>query len=345
MKQRKYNHLTKEERLELSILLEKGYSLREVAKVLKRNPGTLSREIKNNSVKGVYEPKKAQHKAYVKRKDSKFQGMKVVSSKELKNYVEEKLQEDWSPEQIAGRIKNVETQIKYASKNGIYKFISSVYGNNLCQHLRRKGRKTRRKGIKVGKLKNRVFIDQRPDLINQRLRFSDWEGDLIVSGKDGKAAMLSLHERKAGYSVLRKLKSRSSIAVNQIIRDITGGFVCFNSLTLDNDISFKKHEQLSQLLQAPVFFCHPYHAWEKGGVENTNGLVRQYIPKSSDISKYTDDEIKKIEMKLNTRPRKRLGYKTPLEVMLENKQFKQFQLNDILKVEGNKKHPSVALEG
>lgn len=348
MKNKKYSHITKTERLEIAILKNRGYSIREIARGLGRSPGTLSEEIKNNSVKGVYDPNKAQHKAYVKRKDSKFQGMKIVSSKELRNFVEDKLNEDWSPEQIAGRIREIEKNIKYASKNGIYKFVASPYGINLTRHLRRKGKKGKKKYVKVGKLKDRIFIDQRPDFINQRLRFSDWEGDLIVSGKQGKGALLTLLERRANYVALRRLLSRSPIAINRIIHEITGGFVCFGSLTLDNDISFRKHERLSQMLKAPVYFCHPYHAWEKGGVENINGLVRQYIPKGSDISKYTDLEIQKIEQKLNARPRKGLGYKTPLEVMQENQQFKNTNefamINPILKP-NNFLIPSVRLEG
>lgn len=332
----------------MAILMKRGYSLRDIARVLERSPGTLSEEIKNNSTKGVYDPKKAQHKAYVKRKKSKFQGMKVVQNKDLRHYVEDRLNDDWSPEQIAGRIKNIEKHLKPIDKNGIYKFVSSPYGYNLIKYLRRKGRKGKGQGVKANKLKDRVFIDQRPGFINQRTRFSDWEGDLIVSRKDGRGVLLSLYERKSGYLILRRLMSRSSTSINQTIRDITGGFICFNSLTLDNDISFQKHVQLSQLIQAPVFFCHAYHAWEKGGVENVNGLVRQYIPKSSDISKYTDETIKKIELKLNTRPRKRLGYKTPLEVMLENKLFKDTNesamINSILNP-NDSLTPSVRLEG
>lgn len=325
MKKKKYSHITKTERLEIALLKEKKHSLRNIAKMLKRSPNSISLEIALNKVNGVYDPEKANHKAYAKRKYSKYQGMKVVEDNDLREYIEERLKQDWSPEEISGRIKEVDKQIKYIGFKGIYKFVSSAYGRVLERHLRYKGRK--RKGgnkQKVAELKDRVFIEQRPAIIGKRERFGDWEGDFIVSNKTGKGALLVLYERKTMYARIEKIMSRKCEAVNKYIKEMTGGFVCFSSLTIDNDISFRRHEELSELLGAPIYFCHPYHAWEKGGVENTNKLIRQYILKGSDISQYGEEYIKNIEDKLNNRPRKGLGYKTPLEVMVENNQFKSF---------------------
>jgi len=323
MKQRKYSHIKKAERLEIAILLKKKHSLRSIAGALNRSVGTIFEEISLNKVNGVYDPAKADHKAYVKRKYSKYQGMKVVEDRELRNYIEEKTEQRWSPEQISGRIKNHDKHIKYIGFKGIYKYIYSVYGRALERYLRYKGRK--KKGgnrTRVGQLKNRTFIEKRPEIISNRERLGDWEGDFIVSGKQGKGALVVLYERKTMYVKIQKIMSRRCDVVNKYIQEMTGGFICFNSLTIDNDISFRKHEKLSELLNAPIFFCHPYHAWEKGGVENINKLIRQYIPKGSDISGYSDKYIEEIETKLNSRPRKRLNYKTPLEIMIENKQFK-----------------------
>lgn len=335
-KQRKYSHIKKAERLEIAILLEKGYGVRDIAKVLKRSPGAISEEIKENGTKGIYDPQKAQHKAYVRRKYSKHQGMKIIENKPLKGYVEEKLRIDWSPEEISGRLRNVDKDITYASHRVIYKYIFSAYGRRLERFLRYKGKKRKkRKRTKVTKLEDRTFIDQRPEIINQRQRYGDWEGDFLVSGKKGKGALLVLYERKARYAIIQKIISRRTEIVNRYIKEITGGLLCFNSLTIDNDISFRRHQELSQMLNCPVFFCHPYHSWEKGGVENTNKLIRQYIPKGSDISKYSEQYIKEIENKLNNRPRKCLNYKTPLEVMLENNQFKT--LEDFAIIRLNKK--------
>jgi len=340
-----YKHIGKTERLEIALLKGKGYSNRNIAKVLKRSPNTISREITINNVHGKYDPRKAQHKAYVKRKYSKYQGMKIVENGKLRSYVEEKLKEDWSPEEIAGRLKEVDKDIKYASRGAIYKFVYSIYGRLLEQHLRCKG-KERKKGkrTKVTQLENRVFIEKRPQIVEKKQRFGDWEGDFIVSGKSGKGILIVLYERKAMYVVIRRLMFRSCQATNQCLKEMTEGFTCFNSLTIDNDISFRKHEELSELLKAPVYFCHPYHSWEKGGVENINKLIRQYVLKGSDISKYSDDSVREIETKLNNRPRKRLKYKTPLEVMLNNEQFKT--LKDFSTIKATKKHLSgVLLEG
>jgi transposase, IS30 family len=325
MKQRKYTHIKKAERLEIAILLKRKHSQRSIADVLGRSAGTISEEISLNSVNDVYNPLKADHKAYVKRKYSKYQGMKVAENKDSRDYVEEKLKQGWSPEQICGRIKNHDKHIMPLGVKGIYKFIYSPYGRQLERYLRYKGRKRKPRRLKVGQLKNRTFIDQRPEIIGNRERLGDWEGDFIVSGKQGKGVLAVVYERKTMYIKIRKIMSRKCDAVNKYIREMTGGFVCFNSLTIDNDISFRKHEELSRLLGAPVYFCRPYHAWEKGGVENINKLIRQYIPKGSDISKYDDEDIARIETRLNNRPRKGLNYKTPLEFMSENKQFKSLE--------------------
>lgn len=333
-----YTHIKKVERLEIAILLRRGYSVREIARVLKRSPGTISDEIRKNMVNGGYDSCKAQHKAYVRRKYSKYQGMKIVERSDLREYVETKLHQDWSPEEIAGRIEHVDRYLPYASYGAIYKFVYSVYGRALEQYLRYKGRKRKGKEFQRGtKLQNRTFIEKRPSAIDKRERFGDWEGDFIVSGKDGKGALLVLNERKARYTLLRKLGSRSPEVVNQAISEITGGILLINSLTIDNDISFQKHEELSRVMGIPVYFTHPYHSWEKGGVENANKLIRQYIPKGSDISQYSEIYIKEVELKLNTRPRKCLQYETPLEVMLKHHQLKTLQdigiVNPIKKAE------------
>lgn len=349
MKKRKiYRHITKTERLEIAVLRERGYGLREIAGVLERSPGTLSEEIKRNSTLRHYDPEKAQHKAYVKRKYSKYQGMKIVGDNQLRTYVENRIRDEWSPEEIAGRLKEVDKEIKYVSRGAIYKFIYSVYGRLLEKHLRYRGRKRKpRSHAKVAQLKERIFIDQRPKIVEKRRRFGDWEGDFIVSGKNGKGILIVLHERKARYVLIRKLVGVTIEHVHQFIWEMTGGYVV-NTLTLDNDIVFKKHKELSRILGAPIYFCHPYHSWEKGGVENTNKLIRQYVPKRSDISQYADEYIQMIQDKLNNRPRKCIKYKTPLEVMRDNLQMK-YEIYDMMKlftpIFTKQKQPSVRLEG
>lgn len=336
----KYKHIQKEERLEISVLLSKGYSQRDIAKVLKRSPGTISDEIKNNSINGKYDPKKAQHKAYVKRWKSKHQGMKVAQNTELRNYVESKLKEDWSPEQIAGRIEKYDKHITRASLLAIYKYVYSPYGRNLEKYLRRKGKKSRSRSSSIP-IKDRTFIEERPNEANERLAYGHWEGDLIVSGKTGKGVLLVLHERKSRYIIIEKIPSRKTNIINQKIYERTGILVCFKSLTLDNDVSFSKHKEMSLMLDCPIFFCHPYHSWEKGGVENTNGLIRQYVKKGSDISKLSCKFIREVENKLQNRPRKCLGFKTPREVMEQHNLLKE----KVTRFKVIKNNPSVRVEG
>lgn len=340
MKNTKKGHIKNAERLEISILLNKKYSLRAIAKSLKRSVSSISEEIANNSVNGEYDPRKADCKAQVRRKYSKYQGMKVVSDFKLWEYIEERLRNGWSPENIAGRIEKIDTYVKKISAKGIYKFVYSVYGRNLERFLDYKGKKKKAKTTaKVSQLTDRVFIDKRPKIISKRRRFGDWEGDFIVSGKNGQGVLLVFYERKGRYTIIKKMANRKINDVHRIIRQLTDG-VIINSLTLDNDIVFKKHKELSRILGVPIYFCHPYHSWEKGGVENTNKLIRKYIPKGSDISQYSDEYVQMIEDKLNNKPKKCLGFWTPKEVMLKNNQFKKeikYLLSDILKIEEIKK--------
>lgn len=333
MQERKtYKHIDRTERKEIKLFLGKGYSVRDMARALKRSPSSISEELKVNSINGIYDPEKADHKAYVRRKYSKYQGMKVREDDELRKYVEEKTKEEWSPEIIAGRLKNIDTRFKYAGKGAIYKYIYSVYGQELKRFLYHK-RVFKKSGPKKGrnkKIDNRVFIDKRPKDLEKREYFGDWEGDFVVSGKNGKGVLMVLEERKSRYVLLRKLLSRDNEIINRTIPEMTASLTNFNSLTIDNDISFRKHQELSRLLKAPIYFCHPYHSWEKGGVENVNKWIRIYVHKKSDISKYSNEYIKMIEDKLNHKPRKCLNFKTPYEIMLENNQFKYLNY-DLLK--------------
>lgn len=217
---KKYKHITKAERLEIAALKKRRYGLREIAGVLRRSPGTISEEIKRNNTQGHYDPEKANHKAYVKRKYSKHQGMKIAAHQALRTYVEKYLNEDWSPEEISGRLKEVDIRLPYASFRVIYKFASSIYGRNLEKHLRYRGKnKKRRPPAPVTKLEGRTFIDQRPKIVADRRRFGDWEGDFIVSGKNGSGVLLVLHERKARYALIKKILHPTRISASVDVGD------------------------------------------------------------------------------------------------------------------------------
>lgn len=314
-----YGQVKKAERLEIAILLSKNYSDAEIAQALGRNRSTIYRERTKNMVKGQYHPIKANAKAYTRRKYAKYQAMRIVKDMKLRQYIETKLLvEHWSPEQIAGRLAS-ESGLQPVSAPTIYKYIRSPYGRQIEYELdlvKKKRQKSKQKWQrKVTALEDRVFIDQRPASINNRSRFGHWEADFIVSGKQyGNDSLLVLHERLSRYTLIVKLEARTVREVEDVLIEALPIIGNFESLTLDNDIAFRQHLKLSQLIKAPIYFCQPYHSWEKGGVENANKLIRQYVPKGCDISNYTQQQIWQIQHLINGKPRKILGYKTAKEV-------------------------------
>jgi IS30 family transposase len=272
----------------------------------------------------VYVAKKAQHKARVRRLYAKYQAMKVVANRILCDYVESNLMRFWSPEDIAGRIKYIDRHIAYANKDSIYKYVKSVYGRQLEEFLWYKGRKRRPKAPRSN-LKDRVFIDQRPARVGKRRFFWDWEADFIVSGKDGSGALLVLVERKSRYVLIFKLANRKVETINAVLKLVfgSGQLVC-GSLTLDNDVVFRHHRQMSTIIGGPIFFCHPYHSWEKGSVEKINQLIRRFIKKGADIAKVPEQKIQWIQDILNNKPLKCLKFHTPKEVMANSTHMKKF---------------------
>ena len=317
-----YKHLDKIERQEISILKKKGYSVNEIALEIGRHRSSIYREIRRNIVNGEYLGKKAQHRAYVRRKYSKYQSMCIVEDMKLREYIETRLLIDkWSPEQIAGRLAS-EAGLEKVSTPSIYKYIRSVYGRQLEYELQlAKQKRTRKHQQKVTSLEDRIFIDKRPEAANVRAQYGHWEGDFIVSGKQyGNTSLLVLHERVSRYTLIRKINARTAQNVEDVLAEAVRQLGPFKSLTLDNDIAFRKHLKLTNLLKAPIYFCQPYHSWEKGGVENINRLIRRYVPKGCDISKYSHAEIAEIERKINGMPRKILGFKMAIEVFNEYKE-------------------------
>jgi IS30 family transposase len=324
MKQTKHSHIKKEERLEIAILLDKSYSLRSIAKALERSPSTLSEEIRRNSVKGAYDPFKANHKAHVRRKHSKYQGKKINEDNFLKQYIETKLKKHWSPDAISGKMRK-EGQPFYTSKTAIYEFLYSARGQRYCCYLysRRYRSRKQKKKTKRALIPNRIGIERRPKKVELNTEYGHFEGDTIVSGRKtgSKAALSVIYERKAKYIDARKIDSLKPKMNNHAIASMEEGLTRIKSMTLDNGIENIRHELLGFL----TFFCDPYSAWQKGGVEQANKLIRRFIPKGSDIGKYSEEYVKKVIDILNNMPRKSLGYMTPLEVMRENNQLKRFE--------------------
>ena len=306
-------HFSYEERVKIETLLGEGYGVCAIAKHLSRQKSSVSEEISRNSVRGVYTAKKAHQKARYRRWRAKHQHLKVAMNDALRAYVQEKLKRFWSPESIAGRIAYVETYLPSVGKDAVYAFVASVYGRNLEQFLWYRGHK-RRHGVPRTIIDGRTFIDDRPKSVAERRFFGDWEADFIVSGKRGKGALLVMVERKSRYVVIVKLVDRKVATINFVLDRLIGAHLYVRSVTIDNDVCFRHHEQMSRILNAPVFFCHPYHSWEKGAVEKMNQLIRRFIPKGTNIAKVSERKIRWVEEVLNGKPFKCLGFYTPAEV-------------------------------
>jgi IS30 family transposase len=309
--------LNKNDRNEIKILLGRKYSFRDIAKALSRSVSTVSDEISNNSVRGKYDPAKAQLKAYVRRHNASFRGKKIVANMDLRSFVEKHLLDRQSPEAISGRLKHREKKLPYASKDTIIRFLNSPYGKIIGLKLKKKKRP--KGGVKKKKLSDRTFIDKRPKIIEKRGRVGDAEGDFIVACKSGRGILLVVVCRKLRVTFLEIIHDVSVDEVHKAFLRIKKRFPELRSLTLDNDILFRMHKTLSKLLGMKIYFCHPYHSWEKGEVENTNKFIRKYIPKGSDLSRYTAEEILEIEKRCNRRFMKCLDYATPEEKLNEHR--------------------------
>jgi IS30 family transposase len=312
-------HLSKSERSELGILLKsRKYALRQIAKELKRSVSTISDEIKRNSDKlGRYDSAKANHKSYVRRKYSKFQGMKIVFDKHLWEFIEKHLYDDQSPKAISGRIKRREKNVNYVSKNSIHRYIKSVYGRNIEAYRKSHKRKRRILHKSRAKLTDRTFINKRPKHIEKRLRAGHAESDFIESGKTGKGKLLVVVDRKTRAAFLERIVTVTISDVHKSFLKIKERFPELETITTDNDILLQNHKKLEQLLHIKIYFCDPYSSWQKGTVENTNKYIRRDIPKGSNISTYSKVFIKKLEDKLNRRILECLQYLTPIEALKE----------------------------
>lgn len=243
----------------------------------------------------------------------------------LRDFVERSLLEGRSPESIAGRITHHEKGLPSVSGDSIERFLKSVYGRKIeARRKRLKNRRKRRKrSSRTAKLADRTFIDTRPQIINMRGRVGDAEADFIVSGKSGKGVLLSLADRKLRASFLEKILPVSIRNVHKGFLRIKKRYQEIRTITTDNDLLLQHHKELERLLGVKIYFCHPYHSWEKGTIENTNGEVRKDIPKGSDISRYARHVIRSIEKKLNDRYMECLNYATPREALDRHRRNKK----------------------
>jgi len=294
--------------------LKKKYSLRSISKSLERSVCCISDEIKKNSVNGEYNPIKANLKSYVRRRNSKYQPMKIIKNNQLRDAVDNMLYDDQSPPNIAGRINNHEKQLPNISKDSIYRYIESPYGRQI-EYYRSTKKQRRYRRTRSKRLEDRIFINKRPKSIDLRHKIGHIEGDFIVSDKSGKGILLVVVDRKTRYTFLEKIIDVTIDNVHNSFIKIKNRFKEMKTMTLDNDVLFQRHKELETLTKTKIYFCKPYHSWEKGTVENTNKYIRKDIPKRSDISRYSNLFIKCLEDKLNRRSLKCLNYLTPKETL------------------------------
>lgn len=309
-----YEHLCFGERKIIEKLLRKRKSIRVIARMLDRGISCIANEIKLGKTNDIYDAKKAEAKAILRRKNSKFQCLKVAKNADLKKFVIENIKEEQSPEGISGRLKKVARNLEYASTKAIYKFVESAHGRQIEKYLYHNSvkKKSGSKNKKKVSIDGRIMIDHRPKKVENRIEFGHYEGDFIESGKDGKGSLLVLIERKTRYPFLMYLEDKSTKNVNNLIEKLIADLNP-KSLTLDNDLSFQKHLELSELINATIYFCHPHTPYEKGTIENRNKAIRRYVKKKSDLSKYGNEYFKMVETKLRNKFMKCLNYRTPEE--------------------------------
>ena len=248
--------------------------------------------------------------------------MKIVENKDLKKFVVDSLYDRQSPGNIAGRIRNKEKGLPDIGKDSIYRFILSVHGRHIESFLNTSKRRRKGRGKKVAQLENRVFINKRPKHINNREKLGDAEADFILSGKTGCGILVTLADRKIRVSFIEQILDVSIRNMEHAFLRVKKRFPELRTITTDNDILFKHHKRLEVILGVKMYFCHPYHSWEKGTIENTNMHIRKDIPKGSDISRYSKRFVRSVENRLNRRYMEVTNHETPSEALARHRKRK-----------------------
>ena len=309
-------HLTQEQRYHIEAYKSAGYSQNKIAEQLNVHPATISRELKRNSspIQNRYTAKSAHEMATLRKRVNASVPTKM--KKETLLLIDQYIEKDYSPEQVSAtlRLKH-DIQISFVH---IYSYIyaDKRQGGALHTHLRFHNRKRRVKyGTRCSNgLKNRVSISQRPEIVEEKNRVGDFEMDTII-GKGKKGAITTIVDRASGFvKISIPTTKRAEDIEKESLRLLTPHKETIHTITTDNGLEFANHEAISKALDCDYYFCHPYSSWERGLNEYTNGLIRQYIPKSSSFENITQEKIQEIEDKLNHRPRKTLGWRTPYEV-------------------------------
>lgn len=315
---RAYRRLTEDDRIEIYAALKAGESQVAISRALGVDKSTISRELRRNAGPRGYRARQA-HGFSIDRQARRHR--KRVSMGQWR-VVEAGLRQDWSPEQICGvmRLKG----LRPVSHERIYQHIyaDKRAGGTLHTHLRCQKQRRKRRGVfnRRGQIKDRVWISERPNIVEARARIGDWEVDTIVGHKE-KAALITLTERKSRLCRAVKVHDRkadtASKAIRKTLMPLRGKV---HTLTYDNGPEFSHHQAINRALGSKSYFAHPYHSWERGANENMNGLLRQYFPKGRSMARLTQAHIHAATERLNNRPRKCLGYKTPNQVFKDETQ-------------------------
>lgn len=310
-----YRHLTRDDRVELGALVRAGCGNSEVSRVLGKHRTTIWRERSRNSHtnKGGYHARVADRKARARRQAANQRFRVITPGTFLERYCEKALSCEYSPEQIAGRLTFVLGEVRVCHET-IYQWVYHVRPG-LKPFLPRHGTKYRHKrGTKARSKRRREadkrWITERPAVVDARSRIGDWEGD-TVEGAAKSGWLGTLTERRSGYLQAAKFERATALAMLDFVSQHLPGA---HTLTLDNGTEMAYHEEMERLTGAVVYFAHPYHSWERGTNENTNGLIRRYLPKKTRFDQLTQADIDRLVRRINTRPRKRLGYMSPYTV-------------------------------
>lgn len=327
MKEKKsYSHLRQNDRDRIQSLVDAGVEQKEIARILDRDPGTISRELARNSrqerkkggtERGEYEASVAEQKAYVTRKYAKWEWKKINQDRALQEYIEQEMMHFQSPDSISGKMK-LEHQPFYASKTAIYEWLYSNRGQWLCPFLygmQYRLKKHREKKTERVMIPNRTGLEERPDGANNRTRYRHWEADTLGRARhlQGTINLSVAYERKAKYIEAEKIESLSPSHFNAGMNAIQERVVPMRSITFDNGMENRDHE----LLGVPTFFCDAYSSWQKGGVENANKMLRRFFPKGTNFRDVSEEDVRLVVEILNNKARKSLGYKSAKQVMEE----------------------------
>ena len=308
----KRGKIKKAERLEIALLRNKGYGVREIGRVLDRSPGSISEELSRNRTQSGYDPLAADRKARVRRMDAKFQGMKIEGDSNLHAHVIAKLEAHGNPDEIAGAMRQERTAF-YASKTAIYDWLRSIYGQRYCPLLYSRRFRKKPRALKPARvmIPDRVSIDARFKGATNRTRFGHWEGDTLVSAKrtNSRAAASVLYERKAKLIVARRIENLKPDSHTAALKEMLKNKKAL-SVTQDNGVENAKHRELG----IATFFCDPYSSWQKGGVEHANRMIRRYLPKGTDLATVSQACLDQVIAIINGKPRRSLGYRTAIEV-------------------------------